>query len=386
MRFDKLAFFFWSCYTVTDYFTYVKTYVTIQEESMEKFKSFLKRKDIEISAKRYGIDALGAMAQGLFASLLIGTIIATLGEQLGMEVLVNIGGYAKAATGPAMAVAIGYALHCPPLVLFSLVAVGGAANTLGGAGGPLAVLLVTIVAAEFGKAVSKETKIDIIVTPFVTITIGSLLSMWCAPAIGAAASAVGAAIMWATELQPFFMGIIISVIVGIALTLPISSAAICAALSLTGLAGGAAVAGCCANMVGFAVLSFKENKWGGLFAQGIGTSMLQMGNIVRNPRIWLPAILTSAITGPVATCIFKLQMNGAAVASGKGTCGLVGQIGVYTGWINDIAAGTKSAITAFDWLGLILISFILPGILAWAFGLLLRKLGWIKEGDLKLDL
>ena len=386
MRFDKLAFFFWSCYTVTDYFTYVKTYVTIQEESMEKFKSFLKRKDIEISAKRYGIDALGAMAQGLFASLLIGTIIATLGEQLGMEVLVNIGGYAKAATGPAMAVAIGYALHCPPLVLFSLVAVGGAANTLGDAGGPLAVLLVTIVAAEFGKAVSKETKIDIIVTPFVTITIGSLLSMWCAPAIGAAASAVGAAIMWATELQPFFMGIIISVIVGIALTLPISSAAICAALSLTGLAGGAAVAGCCANMVGFAVLSFKENKWGGLFAQGIGTSMLQMGNIVRNPRIWLPAILTSAITGPIATCIFKLQMNGAAVASGMGTCGLVGQIGVYTGWINDIAAGTKSAITAFDWIGLILISFILPGILAWAFGLLLRKLGWIKEGDLKLDL
>ena len=386
MRFDKLAFFFWSCYTVTDYFTYVKTYVTIQEESMEKFKRFLKRKDIEISAKRYGIDALGAMAQGLFASLLIGTIIATLGEQLGMEVLVNIGGYAKAATGPAMAVAIGYALHCPPLVLFSLVAVGGAANTLGGAGGPLAVLLVTIVAAEFGKAVSKETKIDIIVTPFVTITIGSLLSMWCAPAIGAAASAVGAAIMWATELQPFFMGIIISVIVGIALTLPISSAAICAALSLTGLAGGAAVAGCCANMVGFAVLSFKENKWGGLFAQGIGTSMLQMGNIVRNPRIWLPAILTSAITGPIATCIFKLQMNGAAVASGMGTCGLVGQIGVYTGWINDIAAGTKSAITAFDWIGLILISFILPGILAWAFGLLLRKLGWIKEGDLKLDL
>lgn len=386
MRFDKLAFFFWSCYTVTDYFTYVKTHVTIQEESMEKFKSFLKRKDIEISAKRYGIDALGAMAQGLFASLLIGTIIATLGEQLGMEVLVNIGGYAKAATGPAMAVAIGYALHCPPLVLFSLVAVGGAANTLGGAGGPLAVLLVTIVAAEFGKAVSKETKIDIIVTPFVTITIGSLLSMWCAPAIGAAASAVGAAIMWATELQPFFMGIIISVIVGIALTLPISSAAICAALSLTGLAGGAAVAGCCANMVGFAVLSFKENKWGGLFAQGIGTSMLQMGNIVRNPRIWLPAILTSAITGPIATCIFKLQMNGAAVASGMGTCGLVGQIGVYTGWINDIAAGTKSAITAFDWIGLILISFILPGILAGAFGLLLRKLGWIKEGDLKLDL
>lgn len=353
---------------------------------MEKLKSFLKRKDIEISAKRYGIDALGAMAQGLFASLLIGTIIATLGEQLGIELLVTVGGYAKAATGPAMAVAIGYALHCPPLVLFSLVAVGGAANTLGGAGGPLAVLLITVVSAEFGKAVSKETKIDIIVTPFVTIMLGSLLSMWFAPAIGAAASAVGAAIMWATELQPFFMGIIISVIVGIALTLPISSAAICAALGLTGLAGGAAVAGCCAQMIGFAVLSFKENKWGGLFAQGIGTSMLQMGNIVRNPKIWIPAILTSAITGPIATCVFKLQMNGAAVASGMGTCGLVGQIGVYTGWLNDIAAGTKNAVTAFDWIGLILISFILPGILTWLFGLFFRKIGWIKENDLKLDL
>lgn len=353
---------------------------------MNKFKQFLKRKDIEISGKRYGIDALGAMAQGLFASLLIGTIIATLGEQLGIALLVTIGGYAKAATGPAMAVAIGYALHCPPLVLFSLVAVGSAANTLGGAGGPLAVLIITILTAECGKAVSKETKIDIIVTPFVTIIIGSLLAMLLAPAIGKAASSVGSAIMWATELQPFFMGIIISVIVGIALTLPISSAAICAALSLTGLAGGAALAGCCANMIGFAVLSFRENKWGGLFAQGIGTSMLQMGNIVRNPRIWLPAILTSAITGPIATCIFKLQMNGATVASGMGTCGLVGQIGVYTGWLNDIAAGTKTAITGFDWLGLILISFILPGVLSWAFGLLFRKIGWIKENDLKLDL
>lgn len=353
---------------------------------MEKFKSFLKRKDIEISAKRYGIDALGAMAQGLFASLLIGTIIATLGEQLGIQILVEIGGYAKAATGPAMAVAIGYALHASPLVLFSLVTVGAAANSLGGAGGPLAVLFITVIAAEFGKAVSKETKIDIIVTPFVTITIGVLLSMWFAPAIGAAASAVGTAIMWATELQPFFMGIIISVLVGIALTLPISSAAICAALGLTGLAGGAAVAGCCANMIGFAVLSFRENKWGGLFAQGIGTSMLQMGNIVKNPRIWIPAILTSAITGPLATCVFKLQMNGAAVASGMGTCGLVGQIGVYTGWLNDIAAGTKDAITAFDWIGFVLICFILPGVLTWAFGLFFRKIGWIKENDLKLDL
>ncbi len=353
---------------------------------MERIRGFLKRKNIIISAKRYGIDALGAMAQGLFASLLIGTIIATLGEQLGIAVFVDIGGYAKAATGPAMAIAIGFALQCPPLVFFSLAAVGAAANELGGAGGPLAVLIVTIFAAEFGKAVSKETKIDILVTPFITITAGILLSIWWAPAIGKAASSVGSAIMWATELQPFFMGILVSVIVGVALTLPISSAAICAALNLTGLAGGAALAGCCAQMVGFAVLSFKENKWGGLFAQGIGTSMLQMGNIVRKPLIWLPAILTSALTGPLATCVFKLQMNGAAVASGMGTCGLVGQIGVYTGWLNDIAAGTKSAVTAMDWIGMALICFFLPAAFAWGFGVLFRKIGWIEGEDLKLDL
>lgn len=347
---------------------------------------FLRRKNIIFSAKRYGIDALGAMAQGLFASLLIGTIISTLGEQLGIEILVTIGGYAKAATGAAMAVSIGYALQAPPLVLFSLAAVGMAVNTLGGAGGPLAVLVVTIFAAESGKLVSKETKIDIIVTPAVTICVGSLLGIWWAPSIGAGASAVGSAIMWATNLQPFLMGIVVSVLVGIALTLPISSAAICAALSLTGLAGGAAVAGCCAQMIGFAVISFRENKWGGFFAQGIGTSMLQMGNIVRNPRIWIAPTLASAVTGPLATCLFHLEMNGAAVASGMGTCGLVGQIGVYTGWVSDIAAGTKTAITAMDWIGLVLICFILPGVLSWLFAQVLRKWGWIKDGDMKLDL
>ena len=355
---------------------------------MSRVKAFLKRKNIEISAKRYGIDALSAMAQGLFASLLMGTILSTLGEQAGIELLVTIGGYAKAATGPAMAVAIGLALQAPPLVLFSLAAVGTAANAseVAGAGGPLAVLIVTIFAAEFGKAVSKETKIDILVTPFVTLFVGIGLALWWGPGIGFAASGVGNAIMWATELQPFLMGIIVSVLVGIALTLPISSAAICAALSLTGLAGGAALAGCCAQMVGFAVMSFKENRWGGLVAQGIGTSMLQMGNIVKKPVIWLPAILTSAITGPIATCVFQLKMNGAAVASGMGTCGLVGQIGVYTGWLSDIAAGEKTAITAFDWIGLIMICFVLPAVLTWLFGCFFRKMGWIKENDLKLDL
>ena len=351
---------------------------------MEKIKAFMKRKDIEISAKRYGIDALGAMAQGLFCSLLIGTIINTLGTQLNIPYLNTVGGYATAMSGPAMAVAIGYALHCPPLVLFSLIAVGNSANALGGAGGPLAVLIIAILAAECGKAVSKETKIDILITPLVTIFVGVSLSAAFAPAIGQAASAVGQIIMWATEQQPFIMGVLVSVIVGIALTLPISSAAICAALSLTGLAGGAAVAGCCAQMIGFAVMSYPENKVGGLISQGLGTSMQQMGNIVKNPRIWIPAILTSAITGPIATCIFKMEMNGAAVSSGMGTCGLVGQIGVYTGWINDIAAGTKVEITALDWTGLILICFILPAILCPIFTMLLKKIGWIKDGDLKL--
>jgi len=346
-----------------------------------KFKEFLKRKDIVFSFKRYFIDALGAMAQGLFASLLIGTIIKTIGTQFNIPVLESIGTVAQEAQGVAMAIAIGYALKCPPFVLFSLATVGLSACKLGGAGGPLAVLIITIISAEFGKAVSKETKIDLIVTPFVTIFIGVGLSMLFAGYIGIAASAVGNTIMWATELQPFFMGILVSVIIGIALTLPISSAAICAALSLTGLAGGAALAGCCAQMVGFAVMSYPENKVGGLFAQGIGTSMLQMGNIVKNPKIWIAPILTSAITGPIATCLFKLEMNGAPIASGMGTCGLVGQIGVYTGWVSN---GVN--ITAMNWVSLLLISFVLPAIITPLIALPLRKIGWIKENDLKLDL
>lgn len=365
---------------------------------MENVTAFLKRKNIVFSAKRYGIDALGAMAQGLFCSLLIGTIVKTLGEQTGLVFLVDVGNYASAMSGAAMAIAIGFALQAPPLVLFSLATVGYAANALGstslipgqaGAGGPLAVLFVAIAAAECGKAVSKETKIDILVTPLVTILVGVALSAWWAPAIGTAAAAVGNIIMWATDLQPFLMGIVVSVVIGAALTLPISSAAICAALGLTGLAGGAAVAGCCANMVGFAVLSFRENRWSGLVSQGLGTSMLQMGNIVKNPRIWLPAILTSVITGPVATCVFRLEMNGPPVAAGMGTCGLVGQIGVWTGWISPseqaLANGAAAAAPgAVDWLGLVLVSFVLPAVLCWAFGLLFRRIGWIRDGDLTL--
>ena len=368
---------------------------------MNSFKAFLQRKDIIFSGKRYGIDALGAMAQGLFCTLLVGTILNTIGQQLHIPFLnailvtigqgegavsYNIGGLASAMVGPGIAIAIGYALQCPPLVLFSLIPVGFAANAMGGAGGPLAVYVIAIVASECGKIVSKETKVDILVTPIVTILVGVGVASLVAAPIGAAASAVGDFVKWATVLQPFWMGILVSVVIGIALTLPISSAAICAALGLTGLAGGAAVAGCCAQMVGFAVMSFRENRWGGLVAQGVGTSMLQMPNIVKNPKIWIPPTLASAVTGPLATCLFKLEMNGSAVSSGMGTCGFVGQIGVYTGWVSDVSSGAKAAITPMDWAGLVLICFVLPALLSWIFCEILRRIGWIGENDLKLDL
>lgn len=339
--------------------------------------------------KKYGVDAMSAMAQGLFCTLLVGTILNTLGQQLGVVFLTKIGGFACAMVGPAMAVAIGYALKAPAMVLFSLVPVGYATNLLGGAGGPFAVYVVAIVAAEVGNIVSGKTRIDILVTPIVTLLAGIGLALLIASPIGKAASWVGGVIMWATELHPFLMGIVVAVVVGMALTLPISSAAICAGLGLTGLAGGAALAGCCAQMVGFAVLSFKDNRWGGVVSQGLGTSMLQMGNIIRKPLVWVPAILTSAITGPLATCVFKLQMNGAAVNSGMGTCGLCGPIGVWTGWVAPSEAALAGGAVALDpgfgdWMGLLLVSIVLPalicGLIGWAF----RKAGWLREGDLKI--
>lgn len=369
--------------------------------------------------KRYLIDAMSGMAQGLFASLLVGTIIRTLGQQLlrlgvnpVFQFLVDAGAFCCEGhvVGAAMAVGIGFAMGVHGLVLFSLITVGATANTLGGAGGPLAVLIIAIAAAEVGMLVSKKTKVDILVTPIVTIITGVLISVLCAKYIGIGASWVGKLIMLTTELHPFVMGIFVSVVVGIALTLPISSAAICAALGLTGLAGGAAVAGCCAQMIGFAILSFKENRWGGLLSQGLGTSMLQMPNIIKNPKVWIAPIAVSAVTGPVATCVFGMTMNGAAVSSGMGTCGLVGQIGVITGWFNPsqqavnwavhkaekagIAADQIAQITQeslainpgfVQWLGLLLVCFILPGVICWGLGKLFRQIGWINDGDLALE-
>ena len=339
--------------------------------------AFLERKDIEVTFQRYAIDALSAMAQGLFASLLIGTILSTVGDLSGLAFFNQIGTFAKSVAGPAMAIAIGYALHTPPLVLFSLAAVGFAANDAGGAGGPLAVLVVAVIASELGKAVSKETKVDIIVTPAVTILGGCGLALVAAPWIGALASSVGGFIMWATELQPFFMGVIVSVVIGIALTLPISSAAICAALGLTGLAGGAALAGCCAQMVGFAVLSFRENRWGGLLSQGLGTSMLQIPNIMRRPLIWLPPTLASAILGPIAI-VGPFHMTNNATGSGMGTSGLVGQIMTY-----QTMTATEDPIMVV--LKIIVFHFLLPGLLSYVIYRGMRNMGYIKDGQMKLD-
>ncbi len=339
-------------------------------------QSFLKRKNIEISVKRYGVDALGFMALGLFSSLLIGTIMNTLGTKLGIPFLSEtLWPICKDMTGAAIGVAIAYGLQAPPLVLFSSAVTGAAGNALGG---PAGAFLAAVIGAELGKIVSKETKVDIIVTPSVTIISGVLVGTAVGPAIGAFMTGLGNLIMYATSLQPFLMGILVSVIVGMVLTLPISSAALCMMLGLAGLAGGAATAGCCAQMVGFAVMSFKENGWGGLVAQGLGTSMLQVPNIVRNWKVWIPPTLVGAIVGPLSTMVFK--MEGTPMGSGMGTSGLVGQFGT----IDAMEAAGKGGMQM--WLGILILQFIIPAVLTPIIANVMRKMGWIKEGDLKLNL
>ena len=337
----------------------------------ESFKEFLKRKGINFTVQTYFFDALGAMAFGLFASLLIGTIFATLGEKSGIEIFNTIAEYAKGATGAALGVSIAYALKAPQLVLFSAATVGIAGNALGG---PVGALIATIISTELGKMISKETRVDILATPAVTIISGVLAAQFVGPGVSAFMTAFGNLVKTATVMQPLFMGILVSALIGIALTLPISSAAICIMLSLDGIAGGAATAGCCAQMVGFACLSFRENGWGGLLAQGLGTSMLQMGNIVKNPRIWIAPTVVSMITGPLSTLVFKLENIPAG--SGMGTCGLVGPIGIYTAMPDG---GARM------WAGILLICFVIPAILTPILGEILRKMGWIKDGDMRLD-
>lgn len=336
-------------------------------------KEFLKRKNINISLKTYFIDALGAMAYGLFASLLVGTILNTIGLQFKITFLSEtLWPLAKQATGAAIAVSIAYALKAPDLVLFSSTIVGLAGNE---AGGPIGVFISTIIAVELGKVVSKETKIDIVITPIVTILSGITVATFVGPAIGYLMLKIGELIMFSTKQQPFIMGILVSVLVGLALTLPISSAAICMMLSLSGLAGGAATVGCCCQMVGFAVISFKDNGLDGFVAQGLGTSMLQMPNIIKNKYIWLPPTLASAILGPVSTLVFKLENT--ALGSGMGTSGLVGQIGTIHA-MADKAAFSQTLIS------IAVLHFLLPALISYSIYLIMKKYNLIKDGDMKL--
>ncbi|MGL5694282.1 MAG: PTS transporter subunit IIC [Peptostreptococcaceae bacterium] len=335
-------------------------------------QSFIKRKNIEISIKRYLIDALSFMALGLFSSLLIGTIFNTLGDTFNISLFTDvIYPLAKQVTGPCIAVSIAYGLQAPPLVMFSSAIVGACGNELGG---PVGAFVATIFAVECGKLISKETKIDIIVTPAITILVGTLLAQFIGPIISTFMTFFGSLIMSATDMHPFIMGALVSSLVGIALTLPISSAAICIMLSLSGLAGGAATVGCCCQMIGFAVMSFKDNGISGLVAQGVGTSMLQMPNIIKNYKIWIPPTLTSLILGPVSTTVFK--MKNIPICSGMGTSGFVGQFGTISAMGNSLST----------WISIILLHFILPAILTLIIYHIMVYKKLIKDGDLKLDL
>lgn len=356
---------------------------------MSSVKDFLKKKNINISGKTYFVDAMGGMAQGLFASLLVGTILTTVSKYIGMidgaffarfaHFLSKAGAMSSSISGAAIGVGIAAALNAPMLVMACAAAVGYFANAYPGqpyAAGPLGVFIAVIFAVEFGKAISKETKVDILVTPLTSLGIGYLVAYITCPAIAVAMNWLGEFINYATTMHPFMMGVVISVVVGIILTLPISSAAICASIGISGIAGGAALAGCCAQMIGFAVASFRENKWGGVVSQGIGTSMLQMPNIVKKPIIWIPATLAAAITGPLATIVFKLECS--KVSAGMGTCGMVGPIGCFS----DMSA--SGTLDAKAWIGMAVVCIIAPAVLSLLFSEIMRKLGWIKDGDMKL--
>ncbi|MBQ5927288.1 MAG: PTS sugar transporter subunit IIC [Clostridia bacterium] len=358
-------------------------------KKFDAVKGFLKRKNVTLSPKKYFVDAMGSMALGLFATLLMGTILSTVGKYAKIPFFTEAASFATAATGAVLGVAIAFKLEAPPLVLFSAAVAGLAGNNLGGTftldgveravtAGPAGAFFCALVATEIGKLVSKETPVDILVTPLVTIFAGfGVAKLLCFP-IAWLMFIVGDFVNTTTALYPVFMGAIVAVVVGVVLTLPISSAALCAMIGITGVAGGAAAAGCCAQMVGFAVISFKENKTGGLIAQGLGTSMLQMGNIVKNPRIWIPPTLASVFTGALSAAVFKLPCSG--VSAGMGTCGLVGPIGIISDLVDS---GTA---TALQWIGLPLIAIVLPAVLSLAIAIPMRKLGWIKDGDMKLDL
>lgn len=337
---------------------------------------------------RLFIDGLSGMASGLFATLIIGTIIAQIGKLVpGMvgEYLSVIGSFAKTVTGAGIGVGVAAKLGASPLVTVSSAVVGmvGAFPNLakfgfGVPGEPLGAFVAAYIAVEIGSLVSGKTKLDIILTPLVSILAGSAAGFLVGPPISTLMTWIGGIVNQNVEASPIIGGIIVSVVMGICLTLPISSAAIGVSLGLSGLAAGAACVGCCCNMVGFAVASFRENKWGGLVAQGVGTSMLQMPNIVRRPLIWLPAIVSSAILGPISAALIK--MTSSAVGSGMGTSGIVGPFETY---VSMTAGGTEPVVAV---LLIVLMHFILPGAIALGVSEGMRKAGWIKKGDMRLNL
>lgn len=343
------------------------------------------------------IDGLTGMAWGLFSSLIIGLIIEQIGKLIGIEAISNmlilIGKVCASLTGAGIGVGVAVKYKASPFVTVSAGIAGliGAfaskilANSvyvnesivLTGPGEPLGAFIASFVGIELGKLITGKTKIDIILVPLVTIICGGVVGLLVGPAISSFMLSIGNIINWAVEKQPFIMGIIVSVVMGVVLTLPISSAALAIILNLNGLAAGAATVGCCANMIGFAVASFKENKIGGLLSQGIGTSMLQVPNIMKKPVIWLPAIIASAILGPISTLVFHMENNPSG--AGMGTSGLVGQ---FMTW--QTMASSENPIILL--IKILLLHFILPGLIAWVVSFIMRKKGIIKDGDMKLDL
>lgn len=341
------------------------------------------------------VDGLSGMAQGLFATLIIGTIIQQIGSLIGGsfgELIYLVGKVAAAMTGAGIGVGVARKFNAEQLVVVSAATAGMAGAfasqilsgaimqenivMLSGPGEPLGAFLAAYAAIEVSGFVAGKTKLDILVTPLVCIGTGSIVGLLAGPPISGFMGWIGSMINWGTEQQPFLMGIVVSVLMGMILTLPISSAAIGIILNLSGLAAGAATVGCCCNMVGFAAASFRENKFGGLLAQGIGTSMLQVPNIVRHPQIWIPAIVSSAVLGPVGTMVFHMTSN--ATGSGMGTAGLVGQIMTW-----QVMTQTESGVIVL--LKILAIQVLLPAVLTLAVSEFMRKKNWIKYGDMKLD-
>lgn len=350
---------------------------------------------------RFFIDGLSGMALGLFSTLIIGTILTQIGSLVGSYLSWDVGYYitvvgkiASSLTGAGIGAGVATKFKEPPAVAISAMTAGmlgafatkiiagtvlvNGTMTYSGPGEPLGAFIAAYVAIEVGHLIAGKTKIDIIITPIITISAGAVVGILVGPPISAVMTELGNLINWGTVQQPFIMGIVISVIMGMVLTLPISSAAIGVILGLNGIAAGAATVGCCANMVGFAFASYRENKLGGVFAQGIGTSMLQVPNIVKKPIVWLPAILTSAILGPISTCLLKMTNN--PTGSGMGTCGFVGQITTFQTMVGE---GASAWIVMLE---IIAMHFVIPALLAVFFAETMRKLKWIKDGDMKLEL